>query len=134
MMRTLEGSLLLAGAIYLVIGMGLGLYMGGTQNFALAPLHAHINLVGFVLHTGFALVYRVFPELKASWLASAHVYSFLVGTPILLVGLWFVLVRGQGALVAIGSVAVFASILLFAFNILSLSFGSARTRESLPTG
>ena len=132
-MRTLEGYLLSAGAVYLVIGMGFGLYMGGAHDFSLAPLHAHINLVGFVLHTGFALVYRVFPELKATRTGRVHVYSFLAATPVLLVGLWFELVRGEGALVAIGSVAVFASILVFAYNVLTVGLGRPIVAKAAPT-
>ena len=39
------------GAFYLVVGMVLGIVMGIQQDFALAPVHAHINLVGFMQRT-----------------------------------------------------------------------------------
>jgi hypothetical protein len=39
------------GPTWLVVGMALGIYMGMTKSFALMPLHAHINLVGFACHT-----------------------------------------------------------------------------------
>ena len=29
-------------------GMGFGIFMGITQDFMLAPAHAHLNLLGFV--------------------------------------------------------------------------------------
>ena len=45
----------ITGALWLLVGMGLGMYMGANENFTLAPLHAHIDLVGFVLMTLFGL-------------------------------------------------------------------------------
>lgn len=36
------------GGLLLLSGMLLGEYMGADENFALAPLHAHINLLGWV--------------------------------------------------------------------------------------
>ncbi len=41
---------LLIGSLYLLVGVILGMYMGGAQNFELAPVHAHINLHVRVLH------------------------------------------------------------------------------------
>ena len=34
--------------IYVLIGMGFGIYMGAAQDFTLAPAHAHLNLIGWV--------------------------------------------------------------------------------------
>src|SRR5215475_9149424 len=34
--------------IYVLIGMGTGIYMGAANNFTLAPAHAHLNLIGWV--------------------------------------------------------------------------------------
>ena len=34
--------------LYVLMGMGLGIFMGAQQNFALAPAHAHVNLIGWV--------------------------------------------------------------------------------------
>ena len=46
------------GILFALIGMGLGTYMGITQDFLLAPVHAHINLVGWTTHFLFGLYYR----------------------------------------------------------------------------
>jgi hypothetical protein len=44
------GSLMMCvGAVVLLIGMLAGIAMGIEQDFALAPAHAHLNLVGGVL-------------------------------------------------------------------------------------
>jgi hypothetical protein len=34
--------------VFAITGMALGIYMGAAQDFALSPVHAHINLVGWV--------------------------------------------------------------------------------------
>ena len=34
--------------IYVLIGMGFGIFMGASQDFSLAPAHAHLNLIGWV--------------------------------------------------------------------------------------
>ena len=34
--------------IYVLIGMGFGIFMGATNDFTLAPAHAHLNLIGWV--------------------------------------------------------------------------------------
>lgn len=35
------------GALFVLCGVGLGIWMGANQNFTLAPVHAHINLIGW---------------------------------------------------------------------------------------
>jgi len=34
--------------LYVLVGMGVGIFMGATQNFTIAPAHAHLNLIGWV--------------------------------------------------------------------------------------
>ena len=46
-----------------------GIEMGVRQDFALAPAHAHLNLVGGVLLFVFGLYYRLVPGAGASALA-----------------------------------------------------------------
>ena len=35
------------GALFVLIGMSMGMWMGANQQFTLAPVHAHINLIGW---------------------------------------------------------------------------------------
>ncbi|MGB7119521.1 MAG: hypothetical protein WBE02_07310, partial [Bradyrhizobium sp.] len=56
------GSLMMrTSVVILVIGMLWGIEMGIRQNFAMAPAHAHFNLVGGVLLFVFGLYYRLVP-------------------------------------------------------------------------
>lgn len=35
------------GALFVMAGVSLGIWMGVNENFTLAPVHAHINLIGW---------------------------------------------------------------------------------------
>ncbi len=54
-------NFILAGVAYLLVGISFGIYMGSSGDHSYAPLHAHINLLGFTLMTVFGVLYRVFP-------------------------------------------------------------------------
>ncbi|HYS47060.1 MAG TPA: hypothetical protein VEM35_11505 [Rhizomicrobium sp.] len=36
------------GVIYLLMGMALGMHMGESEDFSMMPVHAHLNLLGWV--------------------------------------------------------------------------------------
>jgi cbb3-type cytochrome oxidase subunit 1 len=80
-------NFLVAGSVYLIAGILLGSYMGGSGDHSLAPVHAHINLLGFTLMTVFGLAYRLMPQLAQGWMAKAHFWLHQVGALALLTGL-----------------------------------------------
>jgi cbb3-type cytochrome oxidase subunit 1 len=79
------------GILYLLTGMGFGMYMGGKADYTLAPLHAHINLVGFVLMCVFGLVYRQFPAMAENTLGRVHFWLYQIGAIVLVVMLYLYL-------------------------------------------
>lgn len=119
---TFSKGFLVIGAAYLVIGMSVGVYMGGTQDFTLSPLHAHINLLGFTLMTLFGIVYRMIPALSDNFLAKAHFWLFQIGALLLLVFLFLLLSQraaGEtlGPVLAVVEVIVLLSVLAFLANL-----------------
>lgn len=94
---------LVMGAVYLVVGIVLGSYMGGSGDHSLAPVHAHINLLGFTLMTVFGIGYRFVPALAEGALPKAHFWLHQVGALGLLVGL-FLMMSGRVADTTIGPV------------------------------
>ncbi len=94
------------GALWLVVGMLLGIVMGAAESFTYAPLHAHINLVGFACHSIFGLAYRLWPAMKASALAPIQFWLFVLATPVMLIGLYFTLSGGTSVPTIIGSIGV----------------------------
>jgi hypothetical protein len=112
-MKTLDSKYVVIGALWLLIGMILGIVMGATNSFQLMPLHAHINLVGFACHSIFGLVYRQWPAMKASGLAALQFWVFVLATPITLIGLYFTLTGGPMLPTIIGSLGLLLGAVLF---------------------
>jgi len=52
--------------VYVLIGMLLGLYMGATEQMQYIPVHAHLNLLGWVTLALAGIVYQIFPRMAAS--------------------------------------------------------------------
>ena len=116
-------SFLIMGGLYLLVGIGFGMYMGPSQDFRFAPLHAHINLLGFTLMTLFGIAYRVIPNLAGNTLARAHFWLHQIGALLLLISL-FLMLSGTipeatiGPIMLIFEIAVFVGILCWLTNIL----------------
>lgn len=117
-MKTVDSTYVVIGGLWLVIGMILGIVMGASHNFQFMPLHAHINLVGFVCHSIFGLVYRQWPAMKASGLAPLQFWIFVLATPITLLGLYFTLSGGPLLPTIIGSLGLLLGVALFFVMIL----------------
>ena len=79
---------LVIAVLYLLVGMLLGSYMGGTRVYTLAPLHAHINLLGFVLPAVYAASYKQFGAMAEGMLPRAHFWLHQTGTLLMLVMLY----------------------------------------------
>lgn len=112
------------GAIWLVIGMTLGIGMGAAHNFQLMPVHAHINLIGFACHALFGAAHKLWPALGASALAAAQFWIFVVATPITLIGLTFTVLGGPEAPTIVGSLGLLIGALIFAVMIWRIRFSS----------
>jgi hypothetical protein len=114
---------LVMGAVYLVVGILFGAYMGGSGDHTLAPVHAHINLLGFTLMTVFGIGYRLVPGLDQGRLPQLHFWLYQVGAFLLLLAL-FLMMTGMVAEASIGPVfpvlegAVLAGAVLWLVNLL----------------
>ena len=106
--------------VYLVLGVGMGIAMGVSQRFEFAPVHAHINLLGWVSLGLFALIYHVLPGAAMTRLARWHFWLHNTGVPVFMISLF--LLRGGAqraeAFVGIGACMTFVGLVLFAINLL----------------
>jgi len=116
-MKSYDSNFIAIGALWLVVGMLLGIGMGASHDFTLAPLHAHINLIGFVCHSVFGLAYRNWPGLKTAALAPYQFWIFVIATPITLLGLYFTVTGGPELPTIVGSIAILIGAALFAVMI-----------------
>lgn len=102
---------LVIGSLYLLVGIGFGMHMGASGDHTMAPVHAHINLLGFTLMTVFGLAYRLIPALTGGWMGKAHFWLHQIGALALLAGL-ALLISGRVAEASIGPVLMVSELLV----------------------
>jgi len=110
-------KLIKIGIVYLLVGMGLGVYMGAAKDFSMHPVHAHINLLGWTLLGISGLIFHVFPQLEQSVLAKIYFWLYNVSVPLTLVSLALFL-TGNVAIdpvLGLGSVLITVSAACFAW-------------------
>jgi hypothetical protein len=112
-MKRIDMLYVVIGSFYLVVGMAFGIVMGVRQDFQLAPVHAHINLVGFVAHCVFGVVHRAWPALRTTVLASVQFVLYVIGTPVFLVGIAIASLTGHVAVAVLGAILVLLGALAF---------------------
>ena len=115
-------NFIVIGALYLIVGVALGMHMGASGDHSLSALHAHINLLGFTLMTIFGVLYAVFPDATDGMLPKLHFWGHQLGTLLLVIGLYFVLSDPEGAdsmapVMIVAELLVLLSILIYAWNI-----------------
>lgn len=107
-------------SVYIVLGICLGIYMGVNENFTLRPVHAHINLLGWVALTLFGLIYHQFPNIANTKLAKIQFWLHNIGLPFQML-LLAVLLNGNTAIapvLGIADMVVGLSVVLFMVNVL----------------
>jgi hypothetical protein len=85
-----------------LLGMAFGIFMGITLDFVLAPVHAHLNLLGFVTMFLSALYYRAFPIAASSRLARYQAVVSVVGAIVFPAGIAGVLLGGHDRFEPVG--------------------------------
>lgn len=112
---TVSNAFLRLGVLALIVGVALGVWMGASQDFALRPVHAHINLIGWASMMIFGFFYRLFPQAggRLPWIQfGLAAVGFVLMMPALAL-----VIRGNEALLPVllaGEVLVSLSVLLFA--------------------
>jgi hypothetical protein len=117
----ISSLLLRVSTLLLLCGMMLGIVMGIREDFTLAPAHAHLNLIGFVLMFLVGLYYRIVPAAGADPLAKIQASLHILGAIVLPIGIALVLTGGTGLVVIVGSLIVLAAMALFAWIVFRTS-------------
>jgi hypothetical protein len=100
--------------ICLLGGEVLGIWMGANNNFALAPVHAHTNLIGWVTLSLYGLAHRAYPALGASRLAMPQAVLAIAGAVVMPFALAMALTANNILPAIIDSFVVLSGTLLFA--------------------
>ena len=121
--------------VYLMVGMAMGMAMGITHHFEFAPVHAHINLLGWASLALAAMIYHAYPEAALTGLARWHFRLHVAGLPVFMVGQILLLSNHEHVewLVATGAAVTFAGLALFTVNLFAHLAAAQRTRGPLAT-
>lgn len=118
------------GVITALIGVAMGIAMGMSEDFTLSPVHAHLNLLGWVSMMIYGVFYRLYPSSAEGYLALFHAICAVVGGGVFVLSLALRL-AGPADLapvaavgLAIGPILVFAGMAVFAI----LVFQATRVR------
>jgi hypothetical protein len=113
---TIGSMMMCVSVAILLMGMLAGIVMGIEQDFALAPAHAHFNLIGGVMLFLFGLYYRLVPAAGTSVLAKVQGWLHIIGAILFPAGVAVVILKGASFIAApiVGSLIVTAAMALFA--------------------
>jgi hypothetical protein len=115
-MPTISSRFFRLAVFYLLAGITLGIVMAASHDHSMFPVHAHLNLLGWVTMSLFALFYRAWPQAAQSRMAQAHFWLYVPAHFVQMLSL-AALYRGVAAIepvLAIASILVGAGIVCFA--------------------
>ena len=115
-MNNMSSWYLRLAVLYLIAGVSLGIFMAATHNYTMKPVHAHLNLLGWVTMGLFGLFYRSWPGAAQSTLAKVQFWIYLPAHFVQMVTL-AMLYRGNAAVepvLAVASMLVGLAVLCFA--------------------
>ena len=131
-MQRLDLKFLVLAALCLMSGVSLGIYMGIVHDFQLAPVHAHLNLLGWASLALFGIVYRLYPELQERALAKLH---FTLAAPAALLfpaGIYLSIAHEQPLLAIVAALVWALGCLLFLIQLLGLAFARSPQPLAVP--
>jgi len=132
MLFAIDALFLRLAALYALLGMGLGIWMGISGDHGQYPTHAHINLLGWVSFALYGLIYRNVPAAAQSRLAPWHFGVANLGAVLLLSGVYAIL-SGHPEfepLAAAGGTATLLGATLFAVILFSRPIAAVDDRRS----
>ena len=118
-MPRVSAAFFMTGALCLAMGMCWGIAMAVSQNFALAPAHAHLNLLGWVTMSIYGTFYALTRETLSPRLAWINYVCATLGVAVMIPTLAVFLATGNQALepaIGIGSLLSLIALLTFAIS------------------
>ncbi|WP_166039621.1 hypothetical protein [Sphingosinicella sp. YJ22] len=131
-MQRIDIMFILLGALMLVCGVSMGIYMGIAHDFSLAPIHAHANLVGWVSLTLFGIVYRIFPELKERRMAATHLGFAAPAAIVFPFGIYLAIFAEWPFLSIVAALAWMVGCLIFLAQLIGLAFAGGADPVAVP--
>jgi cbb3-type cytochrome oxidase subunit 1 len=124
-----------AAVLFVLAGMGWGIQMGVTHDHSMFPAHAHLNLLGWVSLFLFGVYYHLNPSLDKAGAARIQVWIWIVGTITETIGIGLVYTGQEAAepTVAVGSLILFAAMLIFGWLVFQCERDRRRQHNAILT-
>ena len=122
-MRRISDLFILTGVLFAVAGMALGVAMGMAGDSSLAPVHTHINLLGWTTMALFGLVYKVYDRGGDQKWMVVHYWITLAGNVLMPVGIYFAIKNASPRPAIVAALLALASLLVFLRNFRTLRAG-----------
>ncbi|HEY4136285.1 MAG TPA: cytochrome-c oxidase [Alphaproteobacteria bacterium] len=118
MSTSIERFFFRIAVLYALIGMCAGIAMAATQNFAPAPAHAHLLLLGWLSMFVYGIFYKMHPQTQGK-LAIAQFWAANVGLWGLVSGIFLIVTGHHQAepLAAVGGLCALLGMILFAVQV-----------------
>jgi hypothetical protein len=119
-MPRVSAAFFATGVICVLTGMLWGMHMGSTNDFTLAPAHAHLNLLGWVTMALYGTFYALTRESMSARLAWINYVFALLGGLILIPALTLFLSSNDSRLIPVmivGEVFTVIAMLVFAISV-----------------
>jgi predicted neutral ceramidase superfamily lipid hydrolase len=100
-MPRVSAAFFLTGGLFVLCGMGMGMYMGGAEDFRLAPAHAHLNLLGWVTMALYGTFYALTSKTMLKSLAWLNYTLSTIGVLLAIPALGYMLATGSKAFVLV---------------------------------
>ncbi len=109
------------GVLYLLVGMSWGMHMGASEDFTMAPAHAHLNLLGWVTMALYGTFYALSAATLCPRLAWANFAASALGVLTMIPGLALFLGHGNDPkfipIMLVGEVCTVLGLLIFAVSV-----------------
>ncbi|MFD1611047.1 hypothetical protein ACFSCW_04445 [Sphingomonas tabacisoli] len=119
-------------SLCLLGGVSLGMYMGMAHDFQLAPVHAHLNLLGWASLALFGLSYCAVPQLAEGWLPKLHLLLSGVSAPLFPIGIYFAMLKDNASLTMVTAPMWFLGALTFSIIVWRAALRRAPSPEERP--
>jgi hypothetical protein len=116
-MRRIDIAFLLLATACLIGGVSMGIWMGIVHNFQLAPVHAHLNLLGWASLALFGLAYKSYPALAHSRLALVHFAASATSAVVFPFGIYLSIAHQSIGLAIAASLVWLLGAILFLANL-----------------
>ncbi|HEX7914716.1 TonB-dependent receptor [Rudaea sp.] len=108
---------------YVVLGMGVGVYMGASGNHGQLIAHAHILLVGFVVSFIYAIIHKLWLEQPGKGIAQTQFVLHQVAAVVMFTGLLLlyggvVAETTLGPILGVSSIGVLTAAVLMFYMVL----------------